>query len=243
MQITPADEDYGLPSIEMNTEEFEREKALFLQTVTKTQEQIDELERSTVGQSDSVLWREERRIRLTASFFGRICKMKKSTHCSSLVKTMLYSTFTGNFATSWGKEHERIAKEEFEEKKSVKIEECGLFIDGEQNYLAATPDGLIGDEGIVEIKCPSSAANFSPKDAINNNKITFAFIDGSGNVKLKKNHNYFFQVQGQLHITKRSYCVFIIWTPLGLESDTVSYYCFALNSLNSVYVFPGIPRR
>lgn len=207
IQITPGDEDYGLPSIEMNPEEYEKEKAKCLQTLSKTQDEIDELEKSTIGQSDSVLWREERRTRLKASFFGRICKMKKATHCSNLVQIILYNTFTGNFATSWGKEHEKIAKEEFEERNSVTIRDCGMFVDSKQNYLAASPDGLIGDEGIVQIKCPSSAANFTPKDAINNMIIKFAHIDENGNAKLKRKDNYHYQVQGQLHITKRTYCV------------------------------------
>lgn len=95
-------------------------------------------------------------------------------------------------------------------KNNIKIKECGIFIDIKQNYLAASPDGIIGDEGIVEIKCPSSAANFTHKDAIKNIKITFAYIDEHGNVKLKRNDNYFYQVQGQLHITRRTDCVFIV---------------------------------
>jgi hypothetical protein len=38
---------------------------------------------------------------------------------------------------------------------------------------------------------------------------------------LKKNHAYFYQIQGQLHITKRKVCYFVIWTPLGIYVEQV----------------------
>jgi len=37
----------------------------------------------------------------------------------------------------------------------------------------------------------------------------------SENLILKKNHQYYFQVQGQLHITKINVCYFVVWTPKG----------------------------
>lgn len=61
-----------------------------------------------------------------------------------------------------------MAKEQLANILSVNIEPSGLFVDSEQFYLAASPDGLIGDDGLVEIKCPSSAKNVSPEEAINN---------------------------------------------------------------------------
>uniref|UniRef100_A0A2S2Q7Z6 Uncharacterized protein n=1 Tax=Sipha flava TaxID=143950 RepID=A0A2S2Q7Z6_9HEMI len=38
----------------------------------------------------------------------------------------------------------------------------------------------------------------------------------SGKLFLKKNHSYYYQVQGQLHITNRKYCYFVVWTPKGI---------------------------
>ena len=73
-----------------------------------------------------------------------------------------------------------------------KILLCGLFIDKEKPYLCTTPDGLIDDDGIVEVKCPYSAREMSPEEGI------------------RKKHQYYFQVQGQLHITKRKYCIFFL---------------------------------
>ena len=35
---------------------------------------------------------------------------------------------------------------------------CGLFIRSDY-YLAVTPDGLVGDNAIVEVKCPYTGIN------------------------------------------------------------------------------------
>lgn len=34
----------------------------------------------------------------------------------------------------------------------------------------------------------------------------------NGNIRLKQNHNYYYQIQGQLNIAKRSFCDFIIYS-------------------------------
>jgi len=46
------------------------------------------------------------------------------------------------------------------------IKPCGLFIDTENSYLGASPDGLIDENGLVEIKCPLSAENLTAEEAI-----------------------------------------------------------------------------
>jgi hypothetical protein len=39
--------------------------------------------------------------------------------------------------------------------------------------------------------------------------------------KLNKKQNYFFQIQGQLFVTKRKYCDFIVWTPKGINVEII----------------------
>lgn len=39
--------------------------------------------------------------------------------------------------------------------------------------------------------------------------------------ELNKNHNWFYQIQGQLHITQRKFCVLGVWTPKGLKSEII----------------------
>jgi putative phage-type endonuclease len=63
--------------------------------------------------------------------------------------------FAGNVATQWGQDHEHLAVAMYET-------ECGVLVHGEQGfithpdhpYLGVTPDGLVGDDGMIEVKCP-----------------------------------------------------------------------------------------
>jgi len=40
------------------------------------------------------------------------------------------------------------------------------------------------------------------------------YIDGK--LKLKTSHDYYYQIQGQLHITERKNFYFVVWTPKGI---------------------------
>lgn len=88
--------------------------------------------------------------------------------------------------------------------------------------MGASPDGLIGDHALVEIKCPISIINETPGDGILNKKITFAELI-NGKLHLKRNHNFYYQIQGQLAITKRELCYFVIWSPHGILIEEVSF--------------------
>ena len=35
--------------------------------------------------------------------------------------------------------------------------------------------------------------------------------------KLNRNHEYYYQIQGQMHITGREYCIFVLYTPKGIK--------------------------
>ncbi|KAJ8890315.1 hypothetical protein PR048_009823 [Dryococelus australis] len=53
-------------------------------------------------------------------------------------------------------------------------------------------------------------------------KVTCWCIDKHGRIlSLKKKHPYHYQVQGQLHISKRKFCLFCVWTLLGIEVQRV----------------------
>lgn len=152
--------------------------------------------------------------RLTASVFGKLCKMRQTTSREKVIKEMLYGTFSGNDATRYGIAHEDMAKEELEKIIGKKIENAGLFVDANLQFLAASPDGLIDNDSLVEIKCPASAKSFTPEEGILMKKIKSCTIE-NGQLHLKRNDNYFYQVQGQLHITRKMFCYFCIWTPKG----------------------------
>jgi hypothetical protein len=93
----------------------------------------------------------------------------------------------------------------------------GLFIDYENPFLGASPDGLIDNDGLVEIKCPLSAENFTADEAIKKLPHLKSVFDKKDINKMNRNHRFFYQVQGQLNITQRDYCIFTVWTPKSLK--------------------------
>lgn len=105
---------------------------------------------------------------------------------------------------------------------NIKILDCGLFIDEFNYFLGATPDGLVNNDGLAEIKCPYSAADMTPEEGIKKKKITCWKTDKNGTaLELKKNHKWFYQIQGQLNICQKDYCVFAVWTRKGLKHEII----------------------
>lgn len=47
-----------------------------------------------------------------------------------------------------------MAIKKYEEITDLVVEKCGLYISIERPYLGASPDGLLGPETIIEVKCP-----------------------------------------------------------------------------------------
>ncbi|KAJ1519113.1 hypothetical protein ONE63_011354 [Megalurothrips usitatus] len=162
----------------------------------------------------SVEWQKERRMRLTASAFGEVCKRRPYTSCKKLVKRLLYapkSKATRDMEDGHCLEQE--AKEKLRE-SGVNVEDCGLFIDRQLPFLGASPDGLIAEDTILEIKSPGEKARAFPsaKEAIQSKTKDYLSVNEDGELRLKKNHDFYFQIQGQLHITGRSKCMFHVYS-------------------------------
>ncbi|CAN7946283.1 unnamed protein product [Ixodes hexagonus] len=211
---THGDKHYGpnaeQPQPDLSEEESQAKVQRKLAMLQVTGPQQHELERATVGQSANERWALERRDRLTASMFGKVCKRLPTTPCGKLVHRLLYASPVLTPAMRRGQENELKGIREYEQKTNNVVERCGLFVDREHGYLAASPDGLIGDDGLIEVKCPDS-----DKTLLELSKTRKDFCLHSGpdsKLCLKKRHNFFYQIQGQLNISKRRYCVLVVWT-------------------------------
>ncbi|GBO41368.1 hypothetical protein AVEN_132411-1 [Araneus ventricosus] len=121
----------------------------------------------------------------------------------------------------YGQDNEDNAVRSLQESVNLKVRRCGLFVNPNIRYLAASPDGLIDDDGIVEVKCPASCKDLTPDEAIRMKKFPFWKLDKDGNTIVNKNHKYYFQVQGQLHITQKNYCLFSMWTEKGQKIEKI----------------------
>ena len=115
----------------------------------------------------------------------------------------------------------------------IKAEKTGFWVNILWPELGCSPDGLVTDPseadkyGLLEIKCPKIFRKVSPKDLFKQleDKVvkraelySACFgIPQSDNVdlELKTSHMYYFQIQFQLAITGRTWCDFVLWSPLG----------------------------
>lgn len=65
-----------------------------------------------------------------------------------------------NAAMEWGTENEPLARAAYEAEKGVLVNEVGLLDHPFIPMAAASPDGLVSDDGMLEIKCPNTATHF-----------------------------------------------------------------------------------
>lgn len=68
--------------------------------------------------------------------------------------------------------------------------------------------------GIVEIKCPFSAKDFKIEEALAMNHLkSLRYVYDKNNVNhINTKNKYYYQLQGLLHVSRRQYCIFVMWS-------------------------------
>ncbi|KAH7979327.1 hypothetical protein HPB49_009068 [Dermacentor silvarum] len=173
----------------------------------------------TIGQNENAEWMKERTGRLTASNFHRIIHCVKP---EGLVKDILYPRKQGPLKQGdprlYGLENEDLAGNAYKTvmllyDKDIQLVKTGLHVDVTHSFVAASPDRIVkdgSDVGLLEVKCPASKAGQAVLDACMDKTFCAEVVDGE--VRLKRTHTYFYQVQGQLGVTQKPWCDFVIWT-------------------------------
>lgn len=100
-----------------------------------------------------------------------------------------------NAAMTRGIELEPVARSVFEVHSGLEVVEVGFIDHPIISMTGASPDGLIGDDGLIEIKCPNSATHLE------------TLYDG--NIR----NNYILQMQWQIACTGRDWCKFVSYCP------------------------------
>ena len=126
---------------------------------------------------------------------------------SNKLKSILYSNFTTD-ATQYGIESEAKAvtlymREMEKNGIDVTVEEIGLLVSKDKPYLGASIDRIVTikdthEKWGMEIKSPLSKAGMTIEEACQN-KTFFLEKLADGTVRLKRNHDYYVQTQGQLY--------------------------------------------
>lgn len=102
--------------------------------------------------------------------------------------------------TRWGHELEPVAREAYEKAMGVEVELCG-FIEYSPSF-GGSPDGLVGEDGGIEIKCPYSSAVHA----------RYLLMRSPADLKALK-PEYYAQIQGNLLVTGRKWFDFVSYDP------------------------------
>ena len=154
-------------------------------------------------------WFEARQGRITASIVGAILGHAPYASRDDIMRRMVRdwvgaeTEFEGNIATEYGVRNEAGALTEYVMETGNAVEEIG-FVSPMIN-AGCSPDGLIGDDGGLEIKCPfglrkDKAPTFKP---------------------LADQPHYYDQVQFSLWVTGRKWWHFYQWSARGTMLETV----------------------
>lgn len=145
-------------------------------------------------------WFALRRGKFTASTFKDLFMGENTQGYKDAIYKVAFERLTNTSPESFtneymqrGNELEPEARAWYEFEKNVEVIKAGFF---EYNdWIGASPDGLVGDSGLIEIKCPKFST----------------MMDYLIKKELPK--TYFHQVHGQLLVTDRQWCDFIAYHP------------------------------
>jgi len=149
-------------------------------------------------------WKSLRLGKITASCFDKVMAKGRGNSPSKTRQSYMMQlaaeiltqqpqdSFTNQYM-EWGNECEPQARSMYEFNNNVDVEEVA-FIELDE-HVGVSPDGLVGDNGMVEIKCPKTTTQLE------------RFLSGEFPSTYKA------QVQGQLWVSEREWCDFISFDP------------------------------
>ena len=100
-----------------------------------------------------------------------------------------------NAAMQWGTDQEPNARNAYELKMSTFVKEVGFIDHPIIDMSGASPDGFVGEDGLVEIKCPNSSTHI---DTLVSQKVPAKYLP---------------QMQWQMACTGRKWCDFVSFDP------------------------------
>lgn len=149
-------------------------------------------------------WYKARLGRATASRFGDVLARTRSGYSAQrknykaeLVVEILtgsHADFYSSAAMQWGTDTEPVARLNYMLATGNQVEETGFWVDDEIG-AGASPDGFVGEDGLVEIKCPNTATHLETLE------------------RKEVPYQYKAQVQGQMWVTGRKWCDFVSYDP------------------------------
>lgn len=150
-------------------------------------------------------WHKMRLGKVTASRVADVVAKTKSGYAASranYLAELVLERLTGNrtegftsAAMQWGTDQEPFARQRYEFANECEVIEVAFVDHPRIDMTGASPDGLIGDLGLVEIKCPNSATHLETLK--------------TGAVPAR----YVTQMLWQMACTGRTFCDFVSFDP------------------------------
>ena len=113
-----------------------------------------------------------------------------------------------NAAMERGTELEPVARSQYEIERDAMVQEAGFIMHSTIAGFGASPDGLVGDDGLIEIKCPNTVTHLATLES--------GTIDGK----------YQWQMLAQMACTGRQWCDFMSYDdrmPDDLQSVIIRF--------------------
>jgi putative phage-type endonuclease len=155
-------------------------------------------------------WLELRKGKFTASTFKNLFLSKTTAGYNNEIYRVVYERLTGESPESFNNEYmDRGHELEPFARNAYEMESFNTVLDGGffelNDYVGCSPDGLVDEDGQVEIKCPKYSTHIK------------YLLDK------KLPSEYLYQVHGQLYVTGREWSDFIAYHP-QLEPQIIRVY-------------------
>ncbi|XP_052809849.1 uncharacterized protein LOC128238216 [Mya arenaria] len=218
-------------SVDLSSTVCQSEFRNFAAGIEVSDKEIERVEKSTKGQSANPIWKDVRTNILTASNFASICKKRPETKPDNLVGRLRgnRSNFDGK-PLQYGRKKESQARRDYTQHHMkqcgrVNVEKTGLMISQDFPFLGASVDGLVRCDkcglGVLEIKCPYNNRKTTPREHSQVKSSCLEIRDGK--LKLKDNHDYMYQIMGQMKVLGLDWCDFVVWTKKGIHVERVTF--------------------
>lgn len=164
-------------------------------------------------------WFEQRRGKVTASRIADIMAKTKSGYSTSrqnYLMQLLCERLTGKVEESFkssamqrGNDLEPEARNWYQLETGEIVEQISFIDHPNIDDAGASPDGLVGNEGLIEIKCPNTATHIETLRS------------------KKPSDRYYKQMQWQMACTGRKWCDFVSFD--NRLPDNLAYFCVRID--------------
>jgi putative phage-type endonuclease len=121
------------------------------------------------AEQGSEAWLAARAGKVTASMISNVLAKPETATFRDYQAQIVAELLTGkpqgsdftNEAMQFGTENEPFARSAYEASRGIMVDEVGLVLHPTIDRAGASPDGLVGSDGLVEIKCPKVATHLS----------------------------------------------------------------------------------